>query len=59
VLVLSRRVKQSLVIGDGIVVTVVRVDGDRVRLGVIAPKDVRVDQAEVHERRKKELEDAA
>ena len=48
-LVLSRRVGERLVIGDGIVVTVIEVRGDGVRLGVDAPRSVRVHRAEVLE----------
>jgi carbon storage regulator len=50
-LVLSRRVKEQIVISNNIVVTVVSVRGDKVRLGVVAPSDVTVDRQEVHERR--------
>jgi carbon storage regulator len=50
-LVLSRRVGESVVIEGGIVVTVTAVQGDRVRLGISAPPTVRVDRAEIHERR--------
>ncbi|MDM7830565.1 carbon storage regulator CsrA [Cellulomonas edaphi] len=46
-LVLSRRVGERLVIGDGIVVTVIEVRGDGVRLGIDAPRSVRVHRAEV------------
>jgi carbon storage regulator len=46
-LVLSRRVGESLVIGDDITVTVIEVRGDTVRLGVDAPRHVRVHRAEV------------
>jgi carbon storage regulator len=38
------------VIGDDIIVTVVDLRGDKVRLGIAAPKDVRVDRSEVRER---------
>ncbi|WP_448631335.1 carbon storage regulator CsrA [Cellulomonas soli] len=48
-LVLSRRVGERLVIGDGIVLTVIEVRGDGVRLGIDAPRDVRVHRAEVLE----------
>jgi len=48
-LVLSRRVGEQLVIGDGIVVTVIEVRGDSVRIGVDAPRSVRVHRAEVLE----------
>jgi carbon storage regulator len=46
-LVLSRRVGESLVIGDDITLTVIEVRGDTVRLGVDAPRHVRVHRAEV------------
>ena len=39
-LVLSRRERERIRLGDEIVVTVVRLDGDRVRLGIDAPPDV-------------------
>lgn len=39
-LVLSRRQHQRIRLGDSIVVTVVRVSGDKVRLGIEAPKDM-------------------
>lgn len=41
-LVLSRRERQRIRLGDSIVVTVVRVSGDKVRLGIEAPADVLV-----------------
>ena len=50
-LVLSRRVGEEVVIGDDIQVVVVAVHGDRVRLGVSAPREVVVDRQEVHARR--------
>jgi carbon storage regulator len=50
-LVLSRRIGEEIVINDNIRVTVVAVKGDRVRLGIIAPRDVAVDRSEVRERR--------
>lgn len=46
-LVLTRAIGQSVVIGNNIVVTVEAVRGDRVRLGFAAPTDVRVDRSEV------------
>lgn len=48
-LILSRKTGESIVIGSGIVVTVVRVDGDAVRLGISAPKDVPVHRLEIYE----------
>ena len=46
-LVLSRRVGERLVIGDDIVVTVIEVRSDGVKLGIDAPRHVRVHRAEV------------
>ena len=50
-LVLTRRIGEKLVIDDVISVTVVAIQGDKVRLGISAPPSVRVDRSEVHERR--------
>jgi carbon storage regulator len=50
-LVLTRRIDQEIVIGNNIRVRVVAVQGDRVRLGVTAPRSVSVDRLEVHARR--------
>lgn len=46
-LVLTRRVGESIVIGDEIVVTVLDVRGDQVRVGIAAPRSVRVHREEV------------
>jgi carbon storage regulator len=48
-LVLSRKKNESIVINDNIVVTVVEIRGDKVRLGIVAPKDVPVHRQEVFE----------
>jgi carbon storage regulator len=50
-LVLTRRIGEEIVIGGNIRVTVVAVEGNKVRLGVTAPRDVTVDRQEVHVRR--------
>jgi len=47
VLVLTRRKNQSIVIGDGIIVTVLEVKGDQIRLGITAPRDVQVYREEL------------
>ena len=49
-LVLSRRERERIRLGDSIVVTVVRVNGDRVRLGIEAPGDVLVLRDELEPR---------
>lgn len=46
-LVLSRKVDQQIKIGDDITLTVVRVEGNRVRIGVSAPRDVRILRGEL------------
>lgn len=48
-LVLTRKVQQSIVIGDGIEIVVLEVRGEQVRLGIRAPKDVVVHRKEVYE----------
>jgi len=48
-LVLSRQKDESIIIGDNVEVTIVDVRGDKVRLGITAPKDVPVHRREVYE----------
>jgi len=50
-LVLSRKAAEAIVIDDAVRVTVLSVRGDRVRLGIEAPREVIVDRAEVRNRR--------
>jgi carbon storage regulator len=50
-LVLTRRIGETIVIDNTVRITVLEMKGDRVRLGVSAPPDVVVDRQEVHERR--------
>jgi carbon storage regulator len=58
-LVLTRRPGESIVIGDGIKLTVVTVGPGRVKIGVEAPSHVRIDREEVHTRIQQEQEQAA
>jgi len=51
-LVLSRKTGQEIVIGNNIHITVVAINGENVRIGISAPKEVIVDRQEVHENRK-------
>jgi carbon storage regulator len=48
-LVLSRKCEQSLLLGDDIVVTILGIDGDRVKLGIEAPRSVSVLRQEVYQ----------
>ncbi len=60
-LVLSRKKNESIVIDDRIVITVVEIRGDKVRLGIEAPRDVPIHRSEVYEaiRRSAEEKSAA
>jgi carbon storage regulator len=49
-LVLSRRQSERIKLGDSIVLTVVRISGDRVRLGIEAPRDLVILREEVESR---------
>ena len=49
-LILTRRVGESLIIGDDVAVTVLGVKGNQVRIGVKAPDDVAVHREEIYER---------
>lgn len=49
-LILTRRVGESLVIGDNVNVTVLGVKGNQVRIGVNAPRDVTVHREEIYQR---------
>ena len=48
-LVLSRKKNEQIVIDENVVVTIVQIRGDKVRVGIEAPKDVPVHRKEVHE----------
>ena len=53
-LILTRRVGETLMIGDDVNVTVLGVKGNQVRIGINAPKDVAVHREEIYERIKRE-----
>jgi len=53
-LILTRRVGESLMIGDEVSVTVLGVKGNQVRIGVSAPKEVAVHRQEIYERIRRE-----
>jgi carbon storage regulator len=57
-LVLTRKVNESIIIGDSIEVTVVGVEGDQVKLGITAPREISVHRREVYEQIKRANEEA-
>ncbi|MDR9433316.1 MAG: carbon storage regulator CsrA [Spiribacter sp.] len=58
-LILTRRVGETLIIGDDVSVTVLGVKGNQVRIGVEAPKDVSVHRKEIYERIRDEDENTS
>ncbi len=58
-LVLSRQRDETIMIGDDVEITVVDIRGDKVRLGITAPRSIQVHRKEVYDAIKRENEQAA
>lgn len=57
-LILTRRVGQTVIVGTEITVTVVGVRGSQVRIGICAPQNIAVHRKEIHERMQREPQSA-
>ncbi|MCX7725282.1 MAG: carbon storage regulator CsrA [Chitinispirillaceae bacterium] len=58
-LVLTRKLGESIRIGDNIIIKVVELDGKHVKLGIEAPKSISVNREEIYERIQRENEEAS
>lgn len=58
-LILTRRVGESLMIGDNVDITVLGIRGNQVRIGINAPKDVSVHREEIYDRIRYEKSEAS
>ncbi len=58
-LVLTRKLKEAIHIGDQIEISILAIEGDQVKLGVSAPKDVDIHRKEIYEAIQKENNEAA
>ena len=58
-LILTRRVGETVMIGDDVAVTVLGVKGNQVRIGVTAPRSVSVHRQEIYDRIRKERDESA
>lgn len=58
-LILTRRVTESLYIGDEVTITVLGLKGNQVRFAITAPREVTVDRQEVYERKQRQRQAAA
>ena len=56
-LILTRRIGESIIIGDDVSVTILEVKGQQVRIGTKAPRDVSVHRDEIYERIQKEKQE--
>jgi carbon storage regulator len=55
-LILSRRPQEAIRVGEEVTITVLAVEGNKVRLGITAPRHISVDREEVHERKQREAQ---
>lgn len=54
-LVLTRRKNEEIMIGDNVIVSIVDIRGDKVRLGIMAPRGIAVDRMEIRRAKEREL----
>ena len=56
-LILTRRISEAIMIGDDICITVLGIEGNQVKLGIDAPRDIAVHREEIYERIQQEKND--
>jgi carbon storage regulator len=56
-LVLGRKTDESLLVGNDIVITILSIEGDRVKVGINAPRDITILRSEVRERLQRAAQD--
>lgn len=54
-LILTRRPQETIRVGEEVTITVLGVEGNKVRVGIAAPRNVTVDRQEVYERKQREV----
>ncbi len=57
-LVLGRKTDESLLVGEDIVITILSIEGDRVKVGINAPRDITILRSEVRERLQRAAQEA-
>jgi carbon storage regulator len=55
-LILTRRPQETIRVGEDITITILAIEGNKVRVGIAAPRNVVVDREEVYERKQREID---
>jgi carbon storage regulator len=55
-LILTRRPQETIRVGEDITITILAIEGNKVRVGIAAPRNVVVDREEIYERKQREID---